>query len=156
MPKQAKKPKRAKKMKILTREQIYAMLDKEDAYAQGWARGGRKKDAYQCVSTGLPFTLMEWVVFAEKYLDEAKVAYANYTPDMGAVRIRLLKAASLLVSALQVHGKEDDIERLAGISSSRFPILHGGLATFNKLTDRYGRLDQKIDALKSEELDISN
>ncbi len=148
--------KRAKKAKTLTREQVYAMLTKEDAYAQGWAKGDRKKDAAMCASTGLPFTLMEWLVFAEKYLNESKVAYANYTPDMGAVRIRLLKAASLLVSALQVHGKEDDLERLAGVSSSKFPILHGGLATFDQLTNEKGQFARPVAHLKSEEPSTSD
>lgn len=134
----------------MEREKVYEMLTKEDNYAQGWAKGGRKQDAYVSTTTGQPFSLVEWVLFAEKYLDEAKLAYINYTPDLGAIRIRLLKAASLLVSALQVHGKEEDLERLAGVSSSKFPILHGGLATFDALTDEKGRL-KGLGNLKSEE-----
>ena len=136
---------------MLEREQVYEMLTKEDAYAQKWAKGGRKQDAYVSATTGLPFSLMDWVVFAEKYLDEAKLAYANYTPDQGAVRIRLIKAASLLVSALQIHGKEGDRERLAGVSSSKFPILHGGIATFDALTDQRGQLKERVADLRSEE-----
>lgn len=135
---------------MMKREEVYEMLTKENEYAQGWAKGGRKKDAYVSASTGQVFTLMEWLIFAEKYLDEAKLAYANYTPDQGAVRIRLMKAASLLVTALQLHGKDDDLERLAGVSSSKFPILHGGLATFDALTDEHGHL-KSLGNLKSEE-----
>lgn len=136
---------------MIEREKVYEMLSKEDAYAQGWAKGGRKKDAYTSATTGQVFSLMEWVVFAEKYLNEAKLAYANYTPDQGAVRIRLLKAASLLVSALEVHGKEDDFERLAGVSTTKFPVLHGGLATFDAITDEKGQLRVNTGALRSEE-----
>lgn len=136
---------------MLKRERVYEMLTKEDAYAQKWAKGGRKKDAYVSATTGLPFSLMDWIVFAEKYLDEAKLTFANYTPDQGAVRIRLIKAASLLVSALQVHAIEDDLERLAGVSSSKFPILHGGIATFDALTDERGRLKESVAGLRSEE-----
>ena len=135
---------------MIERERVYEMLTKEDAYAQKWAKGGRKQDACVSATTGLPFSLMEWVVFAEKYLDEAKLTYANYTPDQGAVRIRLLKAASLLVSALEVHGREDDLERLAGVSSAKFPILHGGMATFDALTDQRGRLREPVADLRSE------
>ena len=136
---------------MLERKQVYKMLTKEDAYAQKWAKGGRKKDAYVSPTTGLLFSLMDWIVFAEKYLDEAKLAFANYTPDEGAVRIRIIKAASLLASALQVHGKEDDFKRLAGVSSSKFPILHGGISTFDALTDQKGQLKEPVANLRSEE-----
>lgn len=135
---------------MLTRQQVYEMLTKEDAYAQGWAKGGRKKDANVSPDNGEPFSLMEWLVFAEKYLDEAKLAYSNYTPDRGAIRIRLIKAASLLVTALTLHGAEDDPERLAGVSSSKFPVLHGGLATFDKLTDEAGRF-KPVAGMRDEE-----
>ena len=84
-------------------------------------------------STGEPYGIFDFLVFAEKYLDEAKLAHANYTPDRGAIRIRLLKAASLLVTALQVHGSEEDFERLAGVSSSKFPVMHGGLELLRQL-----------------------
>lgn len=139
---------------MLGRNKVYEMLTKEDNYAQRWAKGGRKKDTYTSATTGQPFSLMEWIVFVEKYLDEAKICYANYTPDLGAVRIRLLKAASLLVGALQVHGKGEDLERLAGVSATKFPILHGGLATFDLLTDKNGRLRTRAtENLKDEELE---
>src|SRR3989344_825225 len=136
---------------MIKRERVYDMLTKEDQYAQGWGKNGRKKDAYVSVSTGQPFTLMEWIIFAEKYLDEAKLAYANYTPDLGTIRIRLIKATSLLVSALQVHGKLEDLERLAGISSSKFPILHGGMKTFESLIDEKGEFKGGVGNLESEE-----
>lgn len=136
---------------MIRREKVYEMLSKEDKYAQGWVKNGRKKDAYVSVTTDQPFTLMEWIIFAEKYLNEAKLAYANYTPDLGTIRIRLLKATSLLVSALQVHGKEEDMERLAGVSSSKFPILHGGLRTFERLVDETGMFVGGVGNLKSEE-----
>ena len=136
---------------MLERSKVYDMLTKEDEYAQKWAKGGRKESTYDDATTGLPFSLADWIIFTEKYIDEARLALANYTPDQGAVRIRLIKAASLLVSALQVHGKEDDLERLAGVSSSKFPILHGGLATFDALTDQSGKLNKDIANLRSEE-----
>lgn len=136
---------------MIKRKKVYEMLTKENEYAQRWAKGGRKQDAYVEATTSQPFSLMDWVVFAEKYLNEAKLAYANYTPDQGAVRIRLLKAASLLVSALEAHAKEDDLSRLAGVSATKFPILHGGLATFDTFTNEQGQLKECVGSLRSEE-----
>lgn len=123
---------------FLPREDVYAMLTKEDNYAQGWGEGKKTvhpafPDHVVSRSTGEPFGIFDFLVFAEKYLDEAKLAHANYLPDNGAVRIRLIKAASLLVTALQVHGRPEDIERLAGVSSSKFPIMHGGLELLKEL-----------------------
>jgi len=101
---------------MISRELVYKMLDKEHGYAQGW--GGPEHDAQ--------WGYMDWLTFAEKYTDEAKLAWSNYSPDERTVRIRLIKAASLLVTALQYLGEESDIA-IAGISSSSFPIRHGGL-----------------------------
>jgi hypothetical protein len=118
---------------MMERTKVYEMLTKEDRYAQGWSSeaprpdGSVKRDHMCSATTGQPFSDMEWIIFAEKYLDEAKLAYANYTPDMRAIRIRILKAASLLVSALQSNGVESDLDSIAGISSTKFPIKHGGL-----------------------------
>lgn len=81
------------------RLEVYDALEVEDKYAQGWADGGRKANAYVSVRTGQPFTEMEWIIFAEKYIDEAKLGYANYVKDMKAVHSRLLKATSMLVNA---------------------------------------------------------
>ena len=135
----------------LPRDLIYEMLDKEYKYAHRW-----KKDKETTVpgfpdntvsrTTGTPFSLMDWVTFADKYLSEAKEAYANYCPDLATVRIRLIKAASLLVTALQVHGSRGDIERLAGVSSTKFPILTGGLATFESM--KQGRIYSAEDGTK--------
>jgi len=124
-----------KKQTFLPRELVYEMLTKENNYAQGWAKDKESKspvfpDHTVNRTTGQPFSMMDWVVFAEKYIDEAKLAYGNYCPDLRTIRIRLLKAASLLTTALQVHGEETDLDDIAGVSSSKFPIQHGGLQTF--------------------------
>ncbi len=123
--------------KFLTRETIYEMLDREEKYASGWGEGKQSHeqgfpDHVVDREIGLPFGVMDFVNFAEKYLDEAKLAHSNYLPDPKAVRIRLLKAASLLVSALQVHGVDTDLESIAGVSSTKFPIFHGGLKAFRE------------------------
>jgi hypothetical protein len=70
---------------------------------------------------------MDWLVFAEKYLNDAKTAWAGYTPDKRAITCRLLKAASLLVTCLTVHCSESDLEQIAGVSSTNFPIYTKGL-----------------------------
>lgn len=128
------------KKTFLPRGLVYRMLSKESEYASRWEKDKESQNPIfpdNCVarSTGQPFTLMEWKAFAQKYLNEAETAYAEFCPDLGAIRIRLLKAASLLVTALQVHGEEEDLDRLAGVSSADFPILHGGLKTFTKMKE---------------------
>lgn len=115
---------------MLDRKQVYEMLDREHQYAQGWGRDDNKGSNMVSIEDGQPYGLMDWLVFAEKYTEEAKLAWSNYTPDRRAVRIRLLKAASLLVTALQVHGQESDLQDIAGVSSTQFPIHHGGLRAF--------------------------
>lgn len=122
---------------MLTRAEVYAMLTKEDQYAQGWGKGKAPNETAKAFpghvvsrTTGDPFSECELVTFAEKYLAEFKMAEANYCPDRRATRIRLLKAASLLVTALQVHGSVDDLADIAGVSSSKFPIIAGGLSAF--------------------------
>ena len=126
------------KAEFLDRELIYAMLTKEDTYAGAWAKGKESVNPAfpgHAVSrrTGQPFTESEWMDFAQKYIDEARLALANYTPDMRAIRIRMLKAASLLVTALQVHGAKADLDDIAGITSEKYPIFHGGLQTFQRM-----------------------
>jgi hypothetical protein len=111
---------------MIERKLVYEMLDKENAYAQGWNRDKVGHD----VGNDQRWGFMDWIIFAEKYLNEAKDVWANYTPDDRAVRIRLLKAASLLITALQVHGTEADLQDIAGVSSQKFPIFYGGLKTF--------------------------
>jgi hypothetical protein len=111
------------------------MLTREDNYAAQWSKDKEATnpdfpDHTVSRTTGNPFSLMDWIVFAQKYIDEAKECYANFTPDQRAVRIRLLKAASLFVTALQVYGEPTDMEEIAGISSTNYPILRGGLKTF--------------------------
>lgn len=111
-----------------SRQDVYDALTREDNYAQGWAVGGKRKvDAYVNSRTGDPFSEMEWIIFAEKYLNEAKLCYANYTPDMRAVQIRMLKAASILVSALTTSATPDQLQDIAGVSSSVFPMFSRGL-----------------------------
>jgi hypothetical protein len=115
----------------ISREEIFRMLDKEDDYAQGWNRDAQGND----VGNDGRHSYMDWIVFAEKYIDEAKLTYSNYTPDARAVRIRILKAANLLINALVNHGQSSDLEDIAGVSSTKYPILYGGLKTFQQLRD---------------------
>lgn len=117
---------------LSTRAAVYDALTREDEYAQGWAGpdASRKADAYVSARTGLPFSSMEWIVFAEKYLNEAKLAYSNYMEDQNVVNIRLLKAASLLVSALTTSATPEDLQKIAGVSSSKFPFNQRGLIDY--------------------------
>jgi len=124
---------------MVTREEIYAALTAEDNYAKAWSKG--KESAVPGVEphmvsrrNGQPFTEMEWLTFAELYLNEAKQGYANYVPDIRAVHIRLLKAANLLISALQVNVKDiDALNSMAGKSRTDFPVLRGGLKEFKEI-----------------------
>jgi hypothetical protein len=128
---------------ISSRQDVYDALTREDEYAQGWALGGtRKADAYVNGRTGDPFSEMEWIVFVEKYLAEAKLCYANYTPDMRAVHIRLLKAASLLVSALTTGATPEDLTAIAGVSSTKFPMFRRGLIDLQEAVAKGGVPDQ--------------
>lgn len=117
---------------VSTRNAVYDALTREDNYAQGWAgpENSRKEDAYVSARTKLPFSSMEWIIFAEKYIDEAKLAYSNYMEDQNVVNIRLLKAASLLVSALTTSATPEDLEKIAGVSSTKFPFNQRGLADY--------------------------
>lgn len=111
---------------MINRSLVYDMLTKENEYAQGWNRDASGHD----VGNDQRWGYMDWIVFAEQYLKGAKEVWSNYTPDDRAVRIRLLKAASLLVTALQVHGLESDLEDIAGVSSTLFPTFPGGLEAY--------------------------
>ena len=113
-----------------TRQNVYEMLTKENDYAQGWNRSPEGEDPGNDQNWGY----MDWIIFAEKYLSEAKLAWAEYTPDERAVRIRIMKAASLLVTALENLGKDSDLQDIAGISSTKYPVLKGGLQTYKNLT----------------------
>lgn len=120
---------------MIDREKVYEGLTTEDKYAQGWGDSKTSKDSEtpdHMVNrhTGLPFSEMEWIVFAEKYINEAKLGYANYTPDLRTTHIRMLKAASLLVSGLQACNA--DIDSIAGVSSTKFPINTQGLKDLDK------------------------
>ncbi len=127
-----------KRQTFLPRELVYEMLTKENDYAKGWEKDKESQkppfpDHTVNRTSGEPFSMMDWIVFAEKYLKDAKEGYANYCPDLRVIRIRMLKAASLLVTALQVHGEETDLEDIAGVSSNKFPALRGGLETFKEM-----------------------
>lgn len=122
----------------VTREQVYQALTIEDNYAKGWGVGKESKVEGiepHLVSrrTGLPFTEMEWLTFVDLYLNEAKQGYANYVPDIRAVQIRLLKAASLLVSALQTSCTPEQLATIAGTSRTDFPTYKGGLKEFKAM-----------------------
>ena len=104
---------------MITLEEVFEMLKKEREYAQGWGGDDHDKD----------WSLMDWLTFAKKYLNEAELAYANYCPDIGTVLVRFVKATSLLAAALQYHTSPQDTLRVAGVSSSKnFPLNNGGLA----------------------------
>lgn len=123
---------------MVTREAIYDFLNKEDEYAKAWAKGKESKipgvEAHMVSRrTGMPFTEMEWLTFAELYLGEAKQGYANYVPDIRAVHIRLLKAASLLIAAVQVNSTPEELESMSGKSRTDFPVLRGGLKEFKEI-----------------------
>lgn len=135
---------------MLTQEQVFDLIRKESEYAKGWAKGSRKSSKVDGVAdedvgalaplAGQPYSMADFKTFAKKYWDEADLAMTNFTPDGGSIRIRIIKVIGLLVRLLMVHGRTSDLERLAGHSSSEFPILGGGLKTFNELTSEEGCL----------------
>jgi hypothetical protein len=148
---------------MLSFEQVMECLRKEGEYATGWAKGSRKASKVEGIADsdvhagttgpeGQPFSLADFWVFADKYWQEIPQAMSNFTPDGGSVRIRMIKVMSLMARALMIYGKSSDLERLAGISSSKFPILHGGLKSFDNLTNQHGCLVPSADtgALRNE------
>lgn len=112
-------------------EPAFEAVRREEVYARGWGNDRQKpegkKDHFRDVKTGMPYRPMDWIAFAEKYIADAKLAWANYTPDERAVTVRLLKAAYLLLAAISTNHTPEEIATLGGYSSSRFPIHHGGL-----------------------------
>jgi len=137
---------------MLSAEQVFECIRREMEYSRGWAKGKDKSVAVEGVDpsdvhrlpplSGQPYSIMDFMTFAEKYWDEAKEAYTNFTPDGGAVRIRLIKVLNLLARALMVHGRPSDLERLAGKSSADFPVIGGGLKKFDEVTTGEGCLIQ--------------
>jgi hypothetical protein len=146
---------------MLSQDQVFEMVRKEITYAAGWAKGQKislvagvnEEDVHALPPlAGQPYSIADFMLFASMYWDEAGLSMVNFTPDGGATRIRLLKVIALLTRALQVHGRASDIERLAGVSCSKFPILKGGLQTFKDLTNDEGCFvpTSKTGALRSE------
>lgn len=136
---------------MLSFEQVVELIRKENEYGQGWAKGSRKVSKVEGVSDadvhagtcgpdGQPFSISDWLGFARKYERESWECMENFTPDGGAVRIRILKVISLLVRCLMLYGQPLDLQRLAGRSSRDFPILGGGLKTFEETTSAEGCL----------------
>jgi hypothetical protein len=137
---------------MLTFEQVMECVRKEGEYAKGWGgKSGRKVSVVEGIDdadvhsgttgpAGQPFGLSDFFLFAKKYWDEIPLAMSNFTPDGGAVRIRIIKVVSLLVRSLMIYGRPSDLERIAGKSSSEFPILGGGLKAFDNLTSQHGCL----------------
>jgi len=132
-------------------EQVVEMIRKENEYATKWAKGSRKISKVEGVSdgdvhagttgpAGQPFGISDWWIFARKYFNEIPDVMANYTPDGGSARIRIIKVISLLVRCLMIYGRPSDLERLAGKSSRDFPILGGGISTFDELSSAEGCL----------------
>ncbi len=135
----------------LSFEQVMECIQKENEYATKWAKGGRKISQVEGVSddavhagtggpAGQPFGISDWWVFARKYFNEIPDALANYMPDGGSARIRIIKVISLLVRCLMIYGRPSDIHRLAGVSSKNFPVLGGGISTFDELSSAEGCL----------------
>lgn len=137
----------------LSFEQVMECIQKENAYAtKGWTKGSARKvsqvegiadsDVHAGTSgpAGQPFGISDWWIFARKYFNEIPATMAEYTPDGGAVRIRIIKTISLLTRCLMIYGRPSDIERLAGVSSRNFPILGGGVKTFDELSSAEGCL----------------
>jgi len=112
----------------IPRQSVLDALVVEDQYAHGWGLGGKRKPSpYTSVRTQQAFSEMEWIIFAEKYLAEAKLGYANYVKDVRSIHIRILKAASLLVNALATHSTEEQLKDIAGVSSTQYPLFSRGL-----------------------------
>ncbi|HXV27068.1 MAG TPA: hypothetical protein VD862_03550 [Candidatus Paceibacterota bacterium] len=98
---------------MIDREKVYEALTRENDYAMGF--GGPEHDAR--------FSYMDWIAFARRYLQQAEDGYTGFCPDDRAIRQRLVKAASLLVTALQHHCKsEEELNLIAGVSSEQFPV----------------------------------
>lgn len=147
---------------MLTQDQVFEMIRKEAEYGTKWAKGSRKLSKVEGVSDadvhslppleGQPYSVSDFMDYSQKYWDEARLALANFTPDGAAPRSRILKVVSLLVRCLQVHGRPSDIQRIAGVSSSKFPILHGGLQTFDEVTNEEGCMipSEKTGSLRNE------
>jgi hypothetical protein len=136
---------------MLSFEEVMELVRKENEYAKGWNKGNRKiskvegiddSDVHSGTSgpEGQPFGVADWHDFASSYFNEIPQAMSSYTPDGGSVRIRIIKVISLLVRCLMIYGRKSDLERLAGKSSADFPILRGGLKTFDALTNEKGCL----------------
>jgi hypothetical protein len=135
---------------MLTEDQVFDCIRKEMEYSKGWAKGSRKLSAVDGVDdsdvhtlaplSGQPFSISDFKTFASKYWNEIDEALTGFTPDGGSVRIRIIKVLNLLTRAMMVHGRSSDLERLAGKSSSEFPVLGGGLKTFNAVSSDEGCL----------------
>ena len=136
---------------MLSFEQVVELVKKESEYAQGWAKGSRKASVVEGVGdadvhsgtsgpVGQPFGISDYFLFAKKYWDEIPLTMSNFTPDGGAVRIRIIKVVSLLIRCLMVWGQPLDLQRIAGHSCTEFPIMDGGLKTFDSTTTAEGCL----------------
>lgn len=135
----------------LTFLEVADMIHKEMEYAKGWGKGSRKISKVEGIEdqdvhsgtagpAGQPYGIADFMTFAQKYWDEITLASSGFTPDGGAIRIRIIKVIALLSRALMIYGRPSDLERLAGVSSSQFPILGGGLKTFDHLSSAEGCL----------------
>jgi hypothetical protein len=135
----------------LTFEEVMECVRRENEYAKGWNKGDRKVSRVEGIDdgdvhsgttgpVGQPFGIADWHDFAGKYFEEIPKAMASYTPDGGSVRIRIIKVIALLVRCLMIYGRPSDLERLAGKSSSDFPILAGGIKAFDALSNNHGCL----------------
>jgi hypothetical protein len=122
----------------VTRQQVYDALTTEDNYARDWSKGKKSKvegveDHMVSRRTGMPYSEMDWLTFAELYINEAKTGTANFVPDMRAIHVRLLKAASMIIAAIQTQSTPEELASYAGHSRTEFPVMSGGLKKFKEI-----------------------
>lgn len=119
----------------ITLEPVFQAVRREEMYARGWGRPRPESPLKADHLTrpdfpNVPWSEADWIVFAEKYLLEAKLAYANYTGDPRVVAIRMLKAAYLLLAGIETNLTEQEIGEIGGVSSKKFPFQNDGLQGF--------------------------
>jgi hypothetical protein len=122
----------------VSRQLVYDALTAENEYARDWSKGKKSKvegveDHMVSGRTGMPYSEMDWLTFAELYINEAKTGTANFVSDMRAIHVRLLKAASMIIAAIQTNSTPEELASYAGHSRTEFPVMGGGLKAFKEM-----------------------